>query len=116
MNMLPKLQKVMKVLEQESQHAVCWHSIYETLTILLCGLLCHQKTISEIHEWTESSPVRSFSADEGITRIPCRAQFYNILGCINSERFNYYFTQWVQCLLPETLSGKTIAIDGKTVC
>ena len=117
MGILSKLQEAMQALEEESKHTGYWYSIHETLIILLCGLLCHQKTISEIHEWTESYPTRSFLADEfGITRIPCRAQFYNILGCINAERFNYYFTQWVQCLLPKTLSGKTIAIDGKTIC
>jgi len=73
--------------------------------------------VSEIHEWTEAYPTQSFLADEfGITRIPCRAQFYNILGCINAERFNYHFTKWVQNLLPATLAGKTVAIDGKTIC
>jgi predicted transposase YbfD/YdcC len=80
-------------------------------------MLCQQKTISEIHEWTEASPTRSFLADEfGIIRIPCRAQFYNILGCVDAEKFNYYFTKWVQKLLPGNLSGKTVAIDGKTIC
>ena len=107
----------MKALEAESCHEGYWYSIHETLIILLCGLLCYQKTISEIHEWTESTPTRTFLADEfGITKIPCRAQFYNILGCINAERFNYYFTKWVQTLLPGSLSGKTVAIDGKTIC
>ena len=107
----------MKALEKESKHEGYWYSIHESLIILLCGLLCHQKTISEIHEWTESYPTRSFLANEfGITRIPCRAQFYNILGCVDAEKFNYYFTKWVQNLLPGDLMGKTVAIDGKTIC
>jgi predicted transposase YbfD/YdcC len=107
----------MKTLEQESSHEGYWYSIHEALIILLCGLLCQQKTVSEIHEWTEAQPTRLFFADEfGITRIPCRAQFYNILGYVNAERFNYHFTKWVQGLLPGNLSGKTVAIDGKTIC
>jgi len=117
MSILSKLQESMKSLEQETQHAGYWYSIQESLIILLCGLLCRQETISEIHEWAESAPTQLFLAEEfGITRIPCRAQFYNILGCINAEKFNYYFTKWVQNLLPNNLSGKTVAIDGKTIC
>jgi len=117
MGILPRLQEAMKDLENESCHEGYWYSIHEALIILLCGLLCQQKSVSEIHEWTEASPTQSFLSDEfGITRIPCRAQFYNILGCVNAERFNYHFTKWVQSLLPATLSGKTVAIDGKTIC
>jgi len=117
MGILPSLQEAMKTLCQETQHEGYWYSVHEALIILLCGLLCQQKTISEIHEWTEAYPTRSFFADEfGIIKIPCRAQFYNILGCVSAERFNYHFTKWVQNLLPGSLSGKTVAIDGKTIC
>ena len=117
MGILTKLHESMKELEKESRHEGYWYSIHESLIILLCGLLCQQKTISEIHEWSESYPTRSFLADEfGIMRIPCRAQFYNILGCINAEKFNYHFTNWVKNILPGNLLGKTVAIDGKTIC
>jgi len=117
MGILSSLQEAMKELENESSYVGYWYSISEALIVLLCGLLCQQKSVSEIHEWTEASPTQAFFADEfGITRIPCRAQFYNILGCVNAERFNYYFTKWVQNLFPTTLSGKTVAIDGKTIC
>jgi len=117
MGILTELESAMKALESESCHAGYWYSIHESMIILLCGLLCQQKTVSEIHEWTEAYPTRSFLADEfGIIKIPCRAQFYNILGCINAEKFNYHFTKWVQNLLPSSLTGKTVAIDGKTIC
>jgi predicted transposase YbfD/YdcC len=117
MEILTSLEEAMKELEEESNHDGYWYSVHESLIILLCGLLCHQKTISEIHEWTEAYPTRSFLANEfGIVRIPCRAQFYNILGCVNAEKFNHHFTKWVQNLLPGSLTGKTVAIDGKTIC
>ena len=117
MGILSGLEVAMRELERDSSHTGYWYSIHEALIILLCGLLCNQKTISEIHEWAESYPTRSFLAEEfGITRIPCRAQFYNILGCVNAEKFNYYFTKWVQTILPVDISGKTVAIDGKTIC
>ena len=117
MGILSSLHEAMQALETESQHEGYWYSIHESLIILLCGLLCQQKTVSEIHEWTEANPTRTFLADEfGIMKIPCRAQFYNILGCVNAEKFNYHFTKWVQTLLPGNLTGKTVAIDGKTIC
>ena len=37
-------------------------------------------------------------------------------GCVNAERFNHHFTKWVKNLLPTTLAGKTVDIDGKTIC
>ena len=51
----------------------------------------------------------------GIEKIPCRAQFYNILACVDPEGFNRSFIKWMQTVLQGGLSGKTIAIDGKTV-
>ena len=117
MGILANLHEAMQKIESDSQHTGYWYSIHESLIILLCGLLCQQKTVSEIHEWTESYPTRSFLANEfGIMKIPCRAQFYNILGCVDAEKFNYHFTKWVQTLLPGSVTGKTVAIDGKTIC
>jgi predicted transposase YbfD/YdcC len=118
MGILTKLQAAMKEVEQAStKHTGYWYSIHDALIILLCGLLCRQETISDIHEWTKSKPTRDFLREEfGINKIPRRAQFYNILGCVNVEKFNYYFIKWVQDILPGNLEGKTVAIDGKTIC
>jgi predicted transposase YbfD/YdcC len=117
MGILPSLQAAMKEVEQGTKHDGYWYSIHDALIILLCGLLCRQETISEIHEWTESKPTKRFFEEEfGIKKIPSRAQFYNLLGCVDAGKFNYHFTKWVRKLLPGALTGKTVAIDGKTIC
>ncbi|MCL2166096.1 MAG: ISAs1 family transposase [Clostridiales bacterium] len=103
--------------EGYSQHNGYWYSISEVLSIMVCGMLCGLQTIDDIHEWSVSAPSRKFFEDHfGIGRLPCRAQFYNILACVDAEKFNLSFTRWVRGMLPGGAAGKTVAIDGKTVC
>ena len=45
-----------------------------------------------------------------------RAQFYNIIGCVDSEKFICAFTKWMQKVVQGDVAGKTVAIDGKTIC
>lgn len=83
---------------------------------MVCGMLCHLQTIDDIHEWSQAEPTREFLYNHfGIAKIPCRAQFYNIIGCVDSEKFICAFTNWLHGVV-QNVEGKTIAIDGKTVC
>jgi predicted transposase YbfD/YdcC len=52
----------------------------------------------------------------GIVKLPCRAQFYNILAYVDAEQFEKSFIKWMQSVLRGGIAGKTVAIDGKTVC
>lgn len=117
MDILSELQKAMQEAEAESNHHGYWYNIKDILTIMVCGLLCNQQTIDDIHEWSQSKPTRIFLKDKfQIERIPCRAQFYNIIACVDSEKFGQSFIKWMQFVMQEGVSGKTIAIDGKTIC
>lgn len=114
---MSELQKAMRETELESSHHGYWYSISDVLTIMVCGMLCSLQTIDDIHEWSQSGPTRAFLKEEfQIERIPCRAQFYNILACVNPEKFNQSFIKWMQTVLQSGVSGKTVAIDGKTIC
>lgn len=107
----------MQETEASSSHHGYWYRISEVLTIMVCGMLCSLQTIDDIHEWSKSGPARGFLKEEfGIERIPCRAQFYNILACVNPKKFNESFMKWMQVVLQGGLAGKTVAIDGKTIC
>jgi len=80
-------------------------------------MLCSLQTIDDIHEWSVSEPSRKLLREKfGIEKIPCRAQFYNIIGYVNPEKFNETFIKWVQTTLCTDVKGKTVAIDGKTIC
>lgn len=103
--------------ELDKDYRGYYYKISDILTVLICGALCGLQNISDIYEWSKATPVREFFFNEfRIRKFPSRAQFYNIIGCVNSEKFNKIFIDWVKTTLPEGTNGKTIAIDGKTVC
>jgi len=88
MKALEELQIMTKGLEDKEIHSGYWYSIGNTLTILICGMLCGLKTIDDIHDWAISSPSRELLK---IERIFSRAQFYNILKVVDSEKFKLAF-------------------------
>jgi predicted transposase YbfD/YdcC len=115
-DIIEELQKAMEEVERECKHEGYWYRISEVLTILVCGMLCNQITIDDVHEWSISAPTRMLLEERfGIKRIPCRAQFYNMIGCVKPETFNKTFIKWMQIVLGGDISGTTVAIDGKTI-
>ncbi len=107
----------MEEMEDKARHAGYWYNISGVLTIMECGMLCGLETIDDIHEWTQAEPTQRFLGEQfGMNRFPCRAQFYNILGCVDAERFADSFAKWMQELTKGSMHGKTVAIDGKTIC
>lgn len=117
MSIFEDLTQELKIVESESCHEGYWYSISDTLTILISGSLCGLTTIMEIHEWASSNPAKEFfERNFGIKRILSKSQFYNILAVVNAEAFKKSFIRWMQNILKSALPGKTIAIDGKTIC
>ena len=83
---------------------------------MILGLLCSLKTMKEIHLWATSKNAGKMLKDKfGIEKISCYSHFTNLVGLIDSEELNKIFMEFF-CKLVETVVGKTIAIDGKTVC
>lgn len=117
MSILSELQGAMQEVEMETAHAGYYYRIADALTIMICGLLCNLQSISDIHAWSKSDPVKKFLFEQfQICKLPSRAQFYNLLSCVDASKFNEVFIKWMQCVLSEGIEGKTIAIDGKTIC
>ena len=106
----------MQIVEKNAEHNGYWYSVSDTLTLLVCGMLCHQQRIDDIHDWAKSAPTQGFLKEQfGITKVPCRAQFYNILRCVDADKFNEGFTRWMRSVV-QSVRGKTVSIDGKTAC
>ncbi len=102
---------------ESSEYRGYWYSISHVLIIVVCGMLCSLQSINDIYEWSKATPVRKFLNERfGIKKISCKAQFYNILACVDAEKFNFLFMKWMQGVLHGGLAGKTVAIDGKTIC
>ena len=117
MGILEKLQEEMKEVGSIVEYEGYFYSIHNTLIMLVCGLLCGLKEINEIHHWIDSKPTQVMLDEQfGIDKFPCKSQFYNILNIVDAEKFKLSFIKWMQRVLGQPLSGKTVAIDGKTVC
>lgn len=117
MDVISSLQRMTQKAEESSEYQGYWYSISHVLIIVVCGMLCSLQSINDIYEWSRAVPVRRFLAERfGIEKISCKAQFYNIIACVDAEKFNLLFMQWMQGVLCGDLAGKTVAIDGKTIC
>jgi len=116
MGILEKLQEEMKNVESETKHDGYWYCVSDILILMVCGKLCGLERVDDIHDWLKSVPTRKFMGKQfGIKQIPCRAQIYNILKCIDAEKFKLSFINWMRGVL-KSVSGKTVSIDGKTIC
>lgn len=98
------------------EHEGYYYKISDIVKILILGLLSVQKTMSEIHGWSTSKRISKMLSEAfGIKKIPCYSHFTVLVGMIDSEELNKIFMEFFRKLV-ESVAGKTIAIDGKTVC
>ena len=117
MSSFEKLQVIIKESKRMAAHKGYYYKVSDILTMMICGMLCNLQTISDIHEWAKSEPVRGFLFKEfRIRKIPSRAQFYNLVGRIDPKEINRIFIKWVEEIVKDDDSDRTIAIDGKTIC
>lgn len=117
MTAIEGLRHMTKEVEESSRHQGYWYCVSDILIIMVCGMLCSLQTIDDIFEWSKAAPARAFLKERfGIEDFPCRAQFYNILACVDSEKFSGAFMSWMKNVHQGGVSGKTVAIDGKSVC
>jgi predicted transposase YbfD/YdcC len=114
---MDKLQEQMREVGSVVEYEGYFYSIHNTLIMLVCGMLCGLKEISEIHQWLSAEPTQKMLNKQfGISQFPGRSQFYNILKIVDAEKFKLSFIKWMQGVLGQPLLGKTVAMDGKTVC
>lgn len=117
MNSFKRLQEKMIEVEKECEHNGYYYKVSDALTIMICGTLCNLQNISDIYEWAKSEPAKQFLLEEfNMHKIPSRAQFYNLIGCVNPRKFNILFIEWVEEIIKNDNKDRTIAIDGKTIC
>jgi len=97
-------------------HEGYYYRLSNIIEILILGLMCQMKTLTEIHMWATSKHVNPMLQENfGIIKIPCYSHFAGLVGLIDSEKLNKIFMDFFSKLV-ETVVGKTIAIDGKTIC
>jgi len=106
----------MKKASVTAEHQGYYYRLPNIIAILIMGLLCRMKTLRDIHFWATSKNVaRMLEEHFGITKIPCYSHFVALVGIIDAKELNKIFMEFFAKLV-ETVVGKTIAIDGKTIC
>jgi len=109
---MSELEKIKPRVEYEGY----FYKVSDVIKIMILGLLCRLQTMKDIQAWSTSKGVSRMLGERfGIKRIPCYSHFTNIVGLIDSKELNKIFMEFFQKLV-ETVAGKTVAIDGKTVC
>ena len=117
MEIFENLKNEFQRIEYETYYQGHYFRISNILQILVFGLLCGLREIDDIHEWAISRPTRDFLENYfGIPKVPCRAQFYNILRYVDASKFNESFVRWMNGILETKPEGKTISLDGKAIC
>ena len=106
----------MKKVSSAADYQGYWYRLPSIVEILILGLMCRMKTLADIHAWAISKHVRPMLQENfGITKIPCYSHFTNLVGMIDANELNKVFMEFF-CKIVGEVAGKTIAIDGKTVC
>ncbi len=114
--MLEELELAMQEVGEDSDYNGYVFRMQDVLILMVLGLLCDNKTIANIFEWSQSRPVQEFLKREfDIIRTPKRTQFYKILSYVKYEIFVVAFQKWVESFFYRSLAGECIAIDGKSI-
>ncbi len=91
-------------------------SVAEAITIVILGSISGLKNVSQIHQWAADERVNGFLKEEfGIEDVPCYYWLLCLLKLVKPVSLNRCFHEWVKSMLPESMEGITVAIDGKTI-
>jgi hypothetical protein len=101
---------------ENTEYRGYYYRLSHVIEILILGLLSRQQTLKDIHIWATSPWVSEMLRDNfGIQKIPCYSHLTNLVGLLDADELNNIFMEFFQKLV-QTVSGKTVSIDGKTVC
>jgi predicted transposase YbfD/YdcC len=115
MKELQELQELLRGVKILRPHEGYFYSMQDALLIALCGSFCGLRDLKRIHQWAESPVSAVFLRDKfNILRIPSYSWLTQIFSLIDPKSLNETFTKWASNSLSD-LSGKTLAVDGKTV-
>ena len=111
MNYFENVMKMAEEIETKEPYNGYFYSVAEVVTIIVMGLLCEQRTAQAICQWASSENVSEILRDSfGIKKVPCYAQFMNILGNIKADSLDKIFLEWCKTISAGRIEGKTIAI------
>lgn len=98
----------------DPRHHNTRHVLVDMLLIALCALISGAESWTQVAEYGRSKLTWFEQFLQLPNGIPSHDTFGRLFARIDPEGFRNVFTRWVQDL-SESLVGKTIAIDGKTL-
>ncbi len=91
-------------------------SVAEAITIVIPGCICGLKNTSQIHQWATDSRISGFLKEKfGIGDVPCYYWLLCLLKLVRPASLNRCFNAWVRSMMPESMEGLTVSLDGKTI-
>lgn len=91
-------------------------SVAEAITIVILGSISGLKNVSQIHQWASDSRVSGFLKERfGIEDVPCYYWLLCLLKLAKPVSLNRCFHEWVRSMMPESMEGMTVSLDGKTI-
>lgn len=90
------------------------HLLYDILLISLCAIICGADTWTQVAEYGRSKFdwFKSFLVLEN--GIPSHDTFGRLFAKLDPKGFEQFFIRWIQDI-SESIQGKTVGIDGKTL-
>jgi predicted transposase YbfD/YdcC len=90
------------------------HRLYDILLIALCAIISGADSWTQVAEFGHSKIAWFKEFLELPNGIPSHDTFGRLFARIDPKGFQSFFAQWVKDMA-QSLSGKTVAIDGKTL-
>ena len=99
---------------QDPRHHNTRHRFYDILLIALCAIISGAGSWTQVAEFGNSKNTWFKEFLELPNGIPSHDTFGRLFARIDPKGFQTFFSRWVQDI-SESLNGKTVAIDGKTL-
>jgi predicted transposase YbfD/YdcC len=99
---------------EDPRHHNTRHLLHDTLVIALCAVISGADCWTQVAEYGRSKLAWFGEFLKLPNGIPSHDTFGRLFAKIDPKGFQNFFTRWVQDL-SESLKGKTVAIDGKTL-
>lgn len=114
MSLFTKLLEDFTALDDPRVPGLVHYPLEELLLCALCGILCRNEDWEEVRCWSihHLKWLRQFLPYK--KGIPSVQTFKRVFNALNHKQFKYCFQLWIKNL-SLNLSGKQIAIDGKTI-
>ena len=113
---IKRIKQYFEEVETTATHKGYIYKVGDAITIVIVGTFCGFRNVNQIHQLAAHEKTREFLREKiGIEKVPCYWWLLCLLKILDPKSMSEHFTKWVMSYLPESLKGKTVSFDGKTI-